>query len=81
VNLNQALRLVSDAVCKEIPTAVLSASPGTTRVNVRLSPQKHHYLADAQEQLDQALRKVTSALLFLFSSQILVFLSLDPIDK
>lgn len=68
MKLPEALLLVSDAVCKQIPTAVLSANPGSTRVTVRLTPQKHHYLADAQQQLDQVLRKVYFTLLLLLFS-------------
>ena len=83
MKLPEALVLVSDAVCKQIPTAVLSANPGSTRVTVRLTPQKHHYLADAQQQLDAALRKVkfySSALAISFLSTSFCFF-LDSIVK
>jgi hypothetical protein len=63
MELHQAMKLVSDAVCSQIPTAVLSTSSGNSRVTVRLSPQKHFHLNDTKAKLEQILQKVCPLLI------------------
>jgi hypothetical protein len=58
IDLGAAVQAVSDKVCPKVPTAALSANPGSSKVFIRLNQEKHYYFADAKERLEAILGKL-----------------------